>query len=89
MYDLYMKSLRSRPVTTLRDLLDFGGLGRREAVPIEEVEPAEAIMRRSGYKPPLLVTRAGANPPPTRDQCSHRFRGRHGRQTPPCPSYHA
>lgn len=46
MYDLYMKSLRSRPVTTLRDLLDFNGPGRRQAIPLEEVEPVEAIMRR-------------------------------------------
>ncbi|CAN0041385.1 unnamed protein product, partial [Ectocarpus sp. 8 AP-2014] len=46
MYDLYMQALRSRPVTTLRDLLDFNGPGRREAIPVEEVEPAEDIMRR-------------------------------------------
>eukprot|EP00903_Cladosiphon_okamuranus_P012610 g11799.t1 len=46
MYDLYMQALRSRPVTTLRDLLDFSGPGRREAIPLEEVEPAENIMRR-------------------------------------------
>ena len=46
MYDLYMQSLRSRPVTTLRDLLDFSGPGRRQSIPIEDVEPAENIMRR-------------------------------------------
>ncbi|CAM9991136.1 unnamed protein product, partial [Scytosiphon promiscuus] len=46
MYDVYMQALRSRPVTTLRDLLDFGGPGRREAIPLEEVEPAADIMRR-------------------------------------------
>lgn len=47
MYDVYMQALRSRPVTTLRDLLDFDGPGRiREPVPLEEVEPAEAIMNR-------------------------------------------
>ncbi|CAN0192586.1 unnamed protein product, partial [Laminaria digitata] len=46
MYDLYMQSLRSRPVTTLRDLLDFGGPGRRQSIPLEDVEPAANIMRR-------------------------------------------
>lgn len=46
MYDLYMKALRSRPVTTLRDLLDFKGPGRRESIPLDEVEPAADIMRR-------------------------------------------
>ncbi|CAN0494729.1 unnamed protein product, partial [Hapterophycus canaliculatus] len=46
MYDVYMQALRSRPVTTLRDLLDFGGPGRRESIPLEQVEPAENIMRR-------------------------------------------
>lgn len=46
MYDVYMQALRSRPVTTLRDLLDFGGPGRRESIPLEQVEPAESIMRR-------------------------------------------
>ncbi|CAN0141462.1 unnamed protein product, partial [Discosporangium mesarthrocarpum] len=46
MYDLYMESLRSRPVTTLRDLLDFRGPGKREPVPLEEVEPASEIMSR-------------------------------------------
>ena len=46
MYDLYMQALRSRPVTTLRDLLEFEGPGRRAAIPLEEVEPAEAIMKR-------------------------------------------
>lgn len=47
MYDLYMQALRGRPVTTLRDLLDFNGPGRaREAIPLEQVEPAEKIMSR-------------------------------------------
>lgn len=46
MYDLYMQSLRSRPVTTLRDLLDFSGPGRRESIPLDQVESAENIMRR-------------------------------------------
>lgn len=56
MYDLYMQSLRSRPVTTLRDLLDFHGPGRRQAIPVEDVEPAENIMRRYARKGMVVGT---------------------------------
>ncbi|CAM9373812.1 unnamed protein product [Phaeothamnion confervicola] len=44
LYRLYMQSLRSRPLTTLRDLLDLDS--DREPILLEEVEPAEAIMAR-------------------------------------------
>ncbi|MBD2465324.1 glutamate synthase large subunit [Oscillatoria sp. FACHB-1407] len=43
-YEVYMNQLEHRPVTALRDLLDFQG--DRPAVPIEEVEPVEEIVKR-------------------------------------------
>ncbi|MBW4683253.1 MAG: glutamate synthase subunit alpha [Microcoleus vaginatus WJT46-NPBG5] len=43
-YELYQKSLQGRPVTALRDLLDFNA--DRASIPIEEVEPVENIMSR-------------------------------------------
>ncbi len=43
-YELYKKYLSERPVTALRDLLDFKG--DRPSVPIEEVEPVEEIVKR-------------------------------------------
>ncbi|MBD1938063.1 glutamate synthase-related protein [Microcoleus sp. FACHB-68] len=43
-YELYQKSLQGRPVTALRDLLDFNA--DRPSIPIEEVEPVENIMTR-------------------------------------------
>jgi glutamate synthase (ferredoxin) len=44
-YKAYSKLIHSRPATELRDLLDFRP-GSRAAIPIEEVEPIEAIVRR-------------------------------------------
>ncbi|MEP0910562.1 glutamate synthase large subunit [Leptolyngbya sp. GB1-A1] len=43
-YELYKKYLSERPVTALRDLLDFKG--DRPSVPLEEVEPVEEIVKR-------------------------------------------
>ncbi|MDX2213615.1 MAG: glutamate synthase-related protein [Oculatellaceae cyanobacterium bins.114] len=43
-YEVYKSQLEHRPVTALRDLLDFQG--DRPAVPIEEVEPIEEIVKR-------------------------------------------
>jgi len=43
-YSLYMKYLEERPVTALRDLLDFKG--DRPSIPLEEVEPVEEIVKR-------------------------------------------
>nr|WP_088894532.1 glutamate synthase large subunit [Leptolyngbya ohadii] len=43
-YDLYKKYLEDRPVTALRDLLDFKG--DRPSVPLEEVESVEEIVKR-------------------------------------------
>ncbi|MEO0375850.1 MAG: glutamate synthase large subunit, partial [Cyanobacteria bacterium P01_A01_bin.17] len=42
-YEVYKQQLRTRPITAFRDLLDFK-LG--DAIPIEEVEPVEDIVRR-------------------------------------------
>lgn len=44
LYELYMQSVRSRPLTSLRDLLEIKS--DREPIPIEEVEPADKVMER-------------------------------------------
>ncbi|MBF2003453.1 MAG: glutamate synthase large subunit [Synechococcales cyanobacterium M58_A2018_015] len=43
-YQLYQKYLEERPLTALRDLLDFKS--DRPSIPIEEVEPVEEIVQR-------------------------------------------
>ena len=43
-YELYKNTLENRPVTALRDLLDMQG--DRPSIPIEQVEPVEAIVQR-------------------------------------------
>ncbi len=43
-YELYKKYLENRPVTALRDLLDFNA--DRAPISIDEVEPVEEIMKR-------------------------------------------
>lgn len=43
-YDVYKQYLQGRPVTALRDLLDFNS--DRAPLPIEEVEPVEEIVKR-------------------------------------------
>lgn len=43
-YDVYKQQLLNRPVTALRDLLDFKG--DRTAIPLAEVEPVEDIVKR-------------------------------------------
>ena len=43
-YEVYKKHLQGRPVTALRDLLDFQG--ERPPIPIEEVESVSEIVRR-------------------------------------------
>jgi glutamate synthase (ferredoxin) len=43
-YDVYKKYLEDRPVTALRDLLDFNS--DRAPIPIEEVEPVAEIVQR-------------------------------------------
>ncbi|MEQ9486183.1 glutamate synthase large subunit [Coleofasciculus sp. F4-SAH-05] len=43
-YDVYKKYLEDRPVTALRDLLDFNS--DRTPIPIEEVEPVADIVQR-------------------------------------------
>jgi len=43
-YALYMKYLQERPLTALRDLLEFHS--DRPAIPLEDVEPASAIVQR-------------------------------------------
>ncbi|NJO49407.1 MAG: glutamate synthase subunit alpha, partial [Leptolyngbyaceae cyanobacterium RM2_2_4] len=43
-YEVYQKHLEHRPLTALRDLLDFQG--DRPAIPIEEVESVETIVKR-------------------------------------------
>jgi len=43
-YEVYTKHRESRPVTALRDLLDFQS--DRAAIPIEEVEPVTEIVKR-------------------------------------------
>lgn len=43
-YEVYRKSLQERPITALRDLLDFNS--DRSPISIEEVEPVAEIMKR-------------------------------------------
>ncbi|WP_339383392.1 glutamate synthase-related protein [Oculatella sp. LEGE 06141] len=43
-YALYQQSIAQRPVTALRDLLDFKG--DRPSIPVEEVESVETIVQR-------------------------------------------
>jgi glutamate synthase (ferredoxin) len=43
-YEMYKQSLAGRPVTALRDLLDFNS--DRTPIPIEEVQPIEEIVKR-------------------------------------------
>jgi glutamate synthase (ferredoxin) len=43
-YQRYAELVQRRPLTNLRDLLDFAP--RREPAPLDEVEPAEAVLRR-------------------------------------------
>lgn len=43
-YEVYQQQLAGRPVTALRDLLDFNS--DRTPISIEEVEPAESIVKR-------------------------------------------
>jgi glutamate synthase (ferredoxin) len=43
-YEVYRKYLQERPITALRDLLDFKS--DSDAIPIEEVEPVEEIVQR-------------------------------------------
>jgi glutamate synthase (ferredoxin) len=43
-YEVYKQQLAGRPVTALRDLLDFQS--DRASIPIEQVEPAEQIVKR-------------------------------------------
>ena len=43
-YALYQKYMEGRPVTALRDLLDFKN--DRPSIPVEEVEPIEEIVKR-------------------------------------------
>ncbi|MCA1993522.1 MAG: glutamate synthase subunit alpha, partial [Coleofasciculus sp. S288] len=43
-YDVYKQYLQGRPVTALRDLLDFRSVST--PIPIEEVEPIEEIVKR-------------------------------------------
>ncbi|MEI1374249.1 glutamate synthase large subunit [Nostoc sp. UHCC 0926] len=43
-YEVYKKHLQGRPVTALRDLLDFQG--ERTPIPIEEVESVSEIVKR-------------------------------------------
>ncbi|NEO30140.1 MAG: glutamate synthase subunit alpha [Symploca sp. SIO3C6] len=43
-YQVYQQQLVGRPVTALRDLLDFNS--DRTSIPIEEVEPIEEIVKR-------------------------------------------
>jgi glutamate synthase (ferredoxin) len=43
-YDFYRRYLEERPVTALRDLLDFKS--DRPSIPLEQVEPVESIVQR-------------------------------------------
>ena len=43
-YKLYQESLKGRPLTALRDLLDFKG--DHQSIDVEEVEPVEEIVKR-------------------------------------------
>ncbi|HEY9749678.1 MAG TPA: glutamate synthase-related protein, partial [Allocoleopsis sp.] len=52
-YDVYKQYLQGRPVTALRDLLDFNGVSEaggdsehRTPISVEEVEPVEEIVKR-------------------------------------------
>jgi len=45
LYNLYEQSVRSRPPTTLRDALEFAP-SKRQAIPLDQVESAESIMKR-------------------------------------------
>ena len=45
-YNIFMESLKVRPVTTLRDLVELAPAGGAEAVALDSVEPVEDIMRR-------------------------------------------
>lgn len=45
LYQLYEQDVQNRPVTTLRDTLQFN-TDVRESIPLEEVEPIENIMQR-------------------------------------------
>jgi glutamate synthase domain-containing protein 2/glutamate synthase domain-containing protein 1/glutamate synthase domain-containing protein 3 len=44
LYEAFARLVNERPITELRDLLEFAGAA--DPVPLEEVEPAEAISRR-------------------------------------------
>lgn len=44
LYQLYEESVKSRPPTTLRDILEF--TLDRPSIPLEEVEPVEEVMKR-------------------------------------------
>ena len=55
LYNLYEQSVKSRPPTTLRDTLEFVrpkagnkvmDFGARQAIPLDQVESAESIMKR-------------------------------------------
>ncbi|MEM9219604.1 MAG: glutamate synthase-related protein [Cyanobacteria bacterium P01_F01_bin.150] len=43
-YEVYKSYLQNRPITALRDLLDFNS--DRSPIPVDEVEPVEEIMKR-------------------------------------------
>jgi glutamate synthase (ferredoxin) len=43
-YEIFKKSLENAPLANIRDLFDFDS--DRESIPIEDVEPADSIMRR-------------------------------------------
>jgi len=43
-YEIFKKSIETAPLANIRDLMDFES--DRESIPIEEVEPADEIMRR-------------------------------------------
>jgi len=45
-YKNYSRLIHSRPTTELRDLLDFAANTASDAIPLEEVEPIEAIAKR-------------------------------------------
>ncbi|GBF81344.1 glutamate synthase large subunit [Aphanothece sacrum] len=43
-YEMYQKYLEERPITALRDLLEFNG--DRPSIPVADVEPVETIVKR-------------------------------------------
>mmetsp|Transcript_38995 Transcript_38995/g.49767 ORF Transcript_38995/g.49767 Transcript_38995/m.49767 type:complete len:1662 (+) Transcript_38995:108-5093(+) len=45
LYNLYMDQIENRPVTSLRDMLEFN-LEGRDPIPLDQVQPAEEIMKR-------------------------------------------